>query len=112
MTARKNFFKLSLNNTTEKFFIKYGTPGRKRKIMQIKKGLFEINGFLYLNFEIKFFALFAKKKFINELITSVNKEMHIPKYPKIRVEIKSTGVTIPTNDTQKIETKTKEKENL
>ncbi len=78
MTARKNFFKLSLNKTTEKFFIKYGTPGRKRKIMQIKKGLLEINGFLYLNFEIKLFAFVAIKKFIIEPITRVNKEKNAP----------------------------------
>ena len=78
MTARKNFFKLSLNKTTEKFFIKYGTPGRKRKIMQIKKGLLEINGFLYFNFEIIFFVLVATKKFIRELITRVNKEINAP----------------------------------
>ena len=78
MTARKNFFKLSLNKTTEKFFIKYGTPGRKRKIMQIKKGLLEMNGFLNLNFEIKLLALTAIKKFIKELTTRVNKEINAP----------------------------------
>ena len=54
----------------------------------------------------------AKKKFIKELTISVNKEINAPKYPKVRVEIKITGVTIPIKDTQKIETKTKAKENL
>ena len=103
MTARKNFFKLSLNNTTEKFFIKYGTPGRKRKIMQIKKGLFEINGFLYLNFEIKLFALVAIKKFNKELITRVNNEINAPKYPKAKADINSTGVTIPIKEIQIME---------
>ena len=112
MTARKNFLKFSLNKTTEKFFIEQGTPGRKRNIIYTIRGLSEINSLLYLNFEIKFFALEAKKKFIKELIKSVNKETHTPKYPKVRVEIKSTGVTIPTKDTQNIETITKEKENL
>tara|TARA_B100000242_G_scaffold86022_1_gene57460 strand:+ start:468 stop:635 length:168 start_codon:yes stop_codon:yes gene_type:complete len=54
----------------------------------------------------------AKKKFIKELIISVNKEINTPKYPKVRVVIKITGVTIPIKDTQKIEAKTKAKENL
>ena len=42
------------------------------------RGLFEINGFLYLNFEINLFVLLAIKKFIKELITRVNKEKNAP----------------------------------
>ena len=47
-------------------------------MMQIKKGLLEINGFLNLNFEIKLFALVAIKKFIKELTTRVNKAINAP----------------------------------
>ena len=47
MEELKNFFKLSLKKITDRFFIKYGIPGIKRKIMKIKKGSSEKNGFLY-----------------------------------------------------------------
>ena len=69
------------------------------------RGLFEINGFLYLNFEINLFVLLAIKKFIKELITRANKEINAPEYPKAKAEIKNTGVTIPIKEIQIIEIK-------
>tara|TARA_B100000886_G_scaffold213723_1_gene148141 strand:+ start:271 stop:474 length:204 start_codon:yes stop_codon:yes gene_type:complete len=65
----------------------------------------EINGFLYLNFEIIIFVLVAIKKFIKELITRVNKEINTPEYPKAKAEINNTGVTIPIKEIQIIEIK-------
>ena len=38
ITAKKKTFKLSLKKITERFFIKYGIPGIKRKIINIIKG--------------------------------------------------------------------------
>ena len=73
--------------------------------MQIKKGLLEINGFLYFNFEIIFFVLVATKKFIKELITRVNKEINAPEYPKVKADINNTGVTMPIKEIQIIEIK-------
>ena len=73
--------------------------------MQIKKGLLEINGFLYFNFEIIFFVLVATKKFIRELITRVNKEINAPEYPKVKADITNTGVTMPIKEIQIIEIK-------
>ena len=66
--------------------------------MQIKKGLFEIKGFLNLNCEIILFAFVAIKKFNKELIIRVNKEINAPEYPKAKADINNTGVTIPFKD--------------
>tara|TARA_B100000575_G_C23010366_1_gene581990 strand:+ start:421 stop:624 length:204 start_codon:yes stop_codon:yes gene_type:complete len=65
----------------------------------------EINGFLYLNFEIKIFVLVAIKKFIKEPITRINKEINAPEYPKVKAEINNTGVTMPITEIQIIEIK-------